>query len=359
MKKNLLDKNLPGYVKYFFILSAIILTLFALIITQSIFKPLLAALIISLLLKPLCAKLEKLKIMRGLSAVLSMLLILIIFTILSFFIFIQIKIITSDLDSLTLSFNQASDKIQQWTDVHFGIAPSEQIVYFKNSFAALLKNSTAFIQNALTATADFFTEFLFFLIALFFFLYYRSFFTAFLMQIFSPSHYVQVKKTLHSIEKVVRKYILGLCLVILTTATLNILGLFALGLKHAIFFGSLAGVLTIIPYFGIVIGSLLPFLFAIATTDSIWYPVGVLLIFGCVQFLEGNFITPNMIGKQVSLNPFAALLVLFFSGMFFGLLGIILSLPVLAITKVIFDNIAALKPFGYLIGHPPHSKQTD
>lgn len=356
MKTNLFTKHIPSYVKYFFILAATTLTLSILIITQSIFKPLLAAFIISLLLKPLCAQLEKFKIMRGISAALSILVMLIILTLLSFFIFFQIKTISSDLNSLTISFNQASDKIQQWTDAHFGIAPSEQIVYLKNSFSALLKNSTTFLQNALAATADFFTGFFFFLIALFFFLYYRSFFASFLFQIFSPSHHAEVNKVLHSIERVVRKYIFGLFLVILTTGTLNILGLFALGLKHAIFFGSLAGVLTIIPYFGIVIGSLLPFLFAIATTDSGWYPLGVILIFSGVQFLEGNFITPNIIGKQVSLNPFAALLVLFLSGTFFGLLGIVLSLPVLAILKVIFDNTTALKPFGYLIGHPPHPK---
>ena len=155
------------------------------------------------------------------------------------------------------------------------------------------------------------------------------------------------------VEKVVRSYVLGLFMVIIVIAILNTVGLMFLGIQHAVFFGVLAAVLTIIPYIGIFIGSLLPIVFAFATKDSLWYPLGVALIFWGVQFLEGNLITPNIIGGRVSINPFAAILVLFFGGILWGPIGMILSIPVLAIMKVIFDAIEPLKPYGFLIGNPP------
>ena len=63
-------------------------------------------------------------------------------------------------------------------------------------------------------------------------------------------------------------------------------------------------------------------------------------------------LTPNIVGKQVSINPFAAILGLIIGGMLLGLTGIMFALPVLAILKVICDNIVVLKPIGYLIGNP-------
>ena len=176
---------------------------------------------------------------------------------------------------------------------------------------------------------------------------------AFLYRLFNPEHHTEVGTTVLKIEKVVRSYILGLFTVILIIAVLNTVGLMLLGIQHAMFFGALAAVLTIIPYIGIFIGSLLPIVFALVTKDSLWYPLGVALIFWAVQFLEGNFITPNIIGGRVSINPFAAILALFFGGMIWGAIGMILSIPVLAILKVIFDTIEPLRPYGFLLGNPP------
>ena len=354
MKKNTLTP--PNYIKYFFILASIVLTLYVLIITQSLVKPLLTAFIFALLLKPVSAYMEKIKIPRLFSALLTILLMLVALLLVAFFLAVQIKNITADVDIFINSFNATLNKIQQWAADRFGIAPSQQITYIKNSSTSLLKNSVSFFQNTLMFTADFFMGFFLFLISVFFFLYYRTFLVTFLMKCFSSSVHAEVRTTLRAIQVMVRKYIVGLFLVILTIAILNTLGLLALGIKHAVFFGAVGGILTIIPYIGITVGALLPFLFALATTNSIWYPLGVIMVFAMVQFLEGNFITPKIIGSQISLNPFASLLILFFGGMFFGLMGIVLSLPLLAMIKIIFDHIDSLKPLGYLLGNPevPH-----
>jgi predicted PurR-regulated permease PerM len=357
MKNNLSsNSNVPGYIKYFVILSSLVLTGYVLVLARPLFIPLLAALIVALLLKPFSTAIEKLKLPRAISTILSVLLLLIFVAALSTFFSVQIAGITSDTDTLMSGFNTLFDKAQAWTTDNFGIAPNDQIVYLKSSFSTVLENSSAFFKNTLFATAGFLSTFVLFILALFFFLYYRAFLVSFLYLLTQKNHHHRVTMILSKIERVVRKYILGLLLVITIMATLNITGLLILGVKHAVFFGAFAAILTIIPYVGIIVGSLLPIVFTLTTMDSLWYPLGVLALFIGVQFFEGNFITPNIIGNQVSINPFAAILGLLIGGMMFGIAGVIFALPLLAISKVVCDEINALKPLGYLMGSPPVKK---
>jgi predicted PurR-regulated permease PerM len=125
-----------------------------------------------------------------------------------------------------------------------------------------------------------------------------------------------------------------------------------MGISYAWFFGTLAALLMLIPYIGIAIGSILPALFAIATKDNVWYSVGVIGWFQVVQFFEANIITPNIVGSKVSINPLMSIVGLLLGGMLFGLAGLILALPLIAILKVLLDATPSLSHFGYLIGEP-------
>jgi predicted PurR-regulated permease PerM len=356
--KNISSTNpIPFFIKYFIFLASTVLTCYVLVISTPILNSLLPACILALLLSPFCTRLERLKIPRSLSTILAILLVLVILAALSFFFSSQVGAITSNMESLVDTFISLFDKLQLWTAQKLGIQPQEQIAYFKSSLMALMKDSTAFFSSTVSATAGFFTTLVLFIFALFFFLYYRSFLVSFLFQLFRQENHDRVADIFTKIQKVVKKYILGLFLVILTMATLNIIGLLIIGIKHAVFFGVLAALLTIIPYVGILIGSTLPILFALATTNSLWYPIGVLIVFVIVQFLEGNFITPNIIGTQVSINPFAAILGLFIGGLLFGVIGVVFALPILAILKVVCDEIDSLKPIGFVLGNPPGRKE--
>jgi predicted PurR-regulated permease PerM len=138
-------------------------------------------------------------------------------------------------------------------------------------------------------------------------------------------------------------------LVTLIIAALNTVGLLALGIKHAIFFGVLSGILTIIPYIGIFIGALLPTLMALLTKDSIWYAIGVVIIFSVVQFLEGNFITPRITGSKVRINALAAILALLIGGKILGITGMILAIPIVGIVKGLLQYSQHMKPFVILL----------
>jgi predicted PurR-regulated permease PerM len=150
-------------------------------------------------------------------------------------------------------------------------------------------------------------------------------------------------------ERVVQGYISGLTWVTLIIAALNSIGLLALGIDHAIFFGILSGVLTIIPYIGIIIGALFPLIMALITKDSIWYSIGVVIVFAVVQFLEGNFITPRITGSKVSINALAAIIALVIGSKILGIAGMILAIPAIGVLKIVLSHTQHLKPFVILL----------
>lgn len=351
-----MEKKYPFGLKYLVLISALALTIYIVILLKSIVVPILLALILSLLLKPLAAWMESKSIHRILSSVLCILLFAVMVLGLFTFFSLQAKTITDDMKSIEQNIQQIADDAHLWAENQFGIKTSEQNEYLKDSAKKMMQSSSNFFGKTISATAGFFTGLVLFILSLFFFLYYRNFYKAFLFKVFSEKNHTTLHDVIHKTEKVVRKYLLGLGTVIAIIAVLNSVGLLIIGIDHAIFFGVLAAVLTIIPYVGVLAGSMLPVLFALVTKDSLWYPVGVAIMFWLIQFLEGNFITPNIVGNSVRVNPYAIILGLFLGGMALGPSGMILAIPLLAIGKVIFDNTPQLNSIGFLIGEPPAEK---
>src|SRR5690606_17310314 len=109
--------------------------------------------------------------------------------------------------------------------------------------------------------------------------------------------------------------------------TINSLGLYIIGIEHAMLFGFFAAFLNIIPYIGTTIGGSLPVLYALLNYDELWRPIAVLIFYQLVQTVEGNFITPKIVGSKVSINPFIAIVVLIIGGFYWGIAGMVLSIP--------------------------------
>ena len=148
----------------------------------------------------------------------------------------------------------------------------------------------------------------------------------------------------------VQAYISGLFKVIVIVSILNGIGLLVLGVKFAIFFAIFASVLAVIPYIGIMIGATIPAIITLVETGSPVQAALVIGVFLVVQFLEGNFITPMITGSQVSINPLAAILALILGGELWGTPGMILSIPLIAVAKVVLDANKSTEPWGFLLG---------
>jgi predicted PurR-regulated permease PerM len=130
---------------------------------------------------------------------------------------------------------------------------------------------------------------------------------------------------------------------------LNTVGLLALGIPHALLFGMLTAVMTIIPYIGIIISALIPISIAWLTKDSIWYPVGVIAVFAIVQYFEANVIFPRVVGTKLRISTWAMLVGVISGGLLWGVSGMILFIPLLGIFKIVLDYIPEWQPVKLLL----------
>jgi predicted PurR-regulated permease PerM len=131
---------------------------------------------------------------------------------------------------------------------------------------------------------------------------------------------------------------------------LNTLGFWIIGIPSPLFWGIIVSLLNVIPYVGTIIGFGAVTLFALLVVG----PATVLfaiIMFLVVQFVDNNFLTPTIAGGQIDINPLAAIISIVVWGMIWGVVGMVLALPILGLIKIICDTIPELKPYGYLLGN--------
>ncbi len=332
-------------------LMVIALIIVGTILARDIVIPMMIAGILTIVLLPLVKKLEQ-KISSTLAITIALMSTLILFVLVGLIVVNQLAGLVNDLPNLETKFNSWIDHISNSLRSELGMSVNEQIQLLKDSLTSLGQYATALFS----ATTNLISLLVQIPIYIFLFLIYRDRFTAFFMSLLSDQEEIAWKK---EVENVVQGYISGLLLVTIIVAILNSVGLLALGINHAIFFGILSGILTIIPYVGIFIGASVPVVMALLTKDSLWYPAGVIIIFSVVQFLEGNFITPRITGSKVSINALAAILALLIGGKILGIAGMILAVPALGIIKIMLSRTTHLKHFVILLEDTPIKKNEE
>lgn len=310
--------------------------------------------LLAMLLYPLCHKLEHWRVPRVWAIFLAMIILTLILGVGIYLIAIQLADLSEQSPLLLAKMEALLNKAQLWVSRSFHFSRAKQAREFQKYSLDALKNSASYLSSFLSGMGNTLANIALVPIFVFFVLLYRDFFRHFFYKVFSSTRRYQIDRILGKIYAVVQGYLAGLFLVIIIVAILNTIGLWLLGIDYAPFFGTLAALLLLIPYIGIMIGSLLPMLYALVTKDSPLYALGVLGIFGLVQMLEGNFITPHIVGSKVSINPLAAMIALILGGQLWGVSGLVLALPLTAILKVVLDNVQPLKPYGFLLGDPEH-----
>jgi predicted PurR-regulated permease PerM len=328
------------------------LTIAAVILAKDIVVPLAFAAFLAVVMLPLITKMEKRKIPPAISITLVLLGTVVSVGLIIWLIVDQVVGLLNDLPNLQAKFETFMNQVSRTLRRDFGISTTEQ-----NKMAAeFMRSVSLYLGDILLSTTTAISTLVQIPIYIFLFLIYRYKFRDFILNLGPSDEGYGWKK---DVERVVQGYISGLTLVTLIIATLNCIGLLALGIDHAIFFGILSGVLTIIPYVGIIIGALFPILMALITKDSIWYSIGVVIVFTVVQFLEGNFITPRITGSKVSINALAAIIALVIGGKILGIAGMILAVPAIGVLKIMLSHSSRLKPFVILLEDSTEKKITD
>ena len=344
------EKSMPFLVKLVLVLLSIFGLGYLAKLGQTILAPLLFAFFFLFLFLPFANFLErKLKFNRTFSTITSVLVMILILIGISTFFVDQLSSFSDDWPSLEKQFQKTFDELQTWVYNTFNVKPSKQIKYINEGTGKVLSSSAAFIGGALL----FFTSglgFLFFSILFFFFiLSYRKLLYNFIIEVFHDDHYEQLTEIISEIQNIIKQYITGLFFQIILVSFITSIVLSVMGVKYALLIGVLAGILNVIPYLGIFSATFIACLISFSTggaTQSLY----VLIAFVAIHAIDGNIILPLVVGSKVKINALFSFLAILIGERLWGISGMFLSIPFLAIVKIIFDKIKTLQPWGKLIG---------
>ncbi len=346
MKQNILLKTA---------LTLFILSIFitAIILAKNVLVPIAISTFIMYLLFPLVSKLEKSGVHRIIAIMLVLLATIVVVGGISVFVTVQVSNTNVDFTEIKEQLDTKVDDLQGFLANWLGLNNStvdKYLTQITNNLLSFAEDKAGTLFSATTTT-------LFQLFVLpvfvFFMLYYRTKVAYFIFRLVGRKNKPKALYVLRQISSVTASYMGGLLIVVLILAVLNVSGLLIIGVRYAIIFGILAALLNIIPYIGTFIGGSLPVLYVILTNpDPLPTAFKVVILFTAVQFLENNVITPNVVSNNIKLNPLAIIISLLLGNLIWGMAGMLIAIPMLAIAKIVMQNVNDLKPFAYLIG--PH-----
>ncbi|HZH88336.1 MAG TPA: AI-2E family transporter, partial [Chitinophagaceae bacterium] len=154
---------------------------------------------------------------------------------------------------------------------------------------------------------------------------------------------------IHKTQVMVKNYLIGLFFQMVIVSVLFIIAYSIIGVKYAILLAIMTGLLNIIPYVGIIFSMLLAMLIAFATGSPAQVAFIVIAVL-IINAIDGNIVMPKIIGSKVKVNSLAVIIGMVIGEKVWGIMGMLLTIPILAMTKIIFDHIKELKPWGFLLG---------
>lgn len=288
-------------------------------------------------------------ISRSLSILLSLSAVLLTCCGLLYLLFLQINEFATEWEPFKIKLIEALNEISIYTSKHFAITTEEQLAFLNNAINNSGTETFSLIKTLLISLSNY--AFFLFIIPVFsaLLLYHRRMLVEVLNQIVPA----EKKDTTHEIllETIIAYYnfIKGMALVYVIVGLLNSIGLAIIGIPHPFMFGFIASILTFIPYVGIMISSLLPIAVSWITFDSIWYPVGVIVVFAIVQILEAYVIFPFAVGNRLKINTLVIIIMITAGGILWGAAGMILFIPFISIIKLIADRTPSLKSLSLLL----------
>lgn len=317
---------------------------------QNILVPVAFAVLLALLLLPLVSLLERAKISPVLSIAISLLITFLFIAGLVYFFSTQIATFVDDIPLIKEHLQKHFVTLQVWIKKNLHVSLYEQNQYFNTAAAKLKSSGTGVLSDTFFSI----TEVLMLLILLpiytFLLLYYRDLIKRFLFAVFPKTETVKVASVISDTKLMVKNYMLGLLIEMGIVAVANSFGLLILGIKYAVFFGVMSAVLNVIPYIGMFTATLFTVLITLSTSDSARDLLWVIIILYGVHMIDVNILMPKIVGSKVRINAMFSLIGVVIGGMLTGLSGLFLSVPAIALTKIIFDQVDDLKPWGMLLG---------
>ena len=301
--------------------------------------------LLAMLMTPLSNKLESHGFSRVISSLVSVLIIVALFSGVILLLSAQIGNIGKELPLVMLRYEEIKLDIQTWINDSLGISSNQLRVHASDAF----NNAGSFLSNMVKGTITFIGSLFLVLVFIFLFLMQRNKYESFVVMLYKEEKRDRAKEMIDKISGVAQQYLTGRLVAALIMGALFLIGFLIIGLKNAVVLSLIVAIMTIIPYVGALIGGLVPLFISFidgSLNQSVWVIIIVLLI----NLIDHYFIEPYVVGGSVNISPFFTIFVLILGGLVWGIAGIILFLPLSGIIKIIFENVAGLQPYASLIG---------
>jgi putative permease len=340
----------PFYEKLSLVLVGLIALGFLVILGKEILDPLIFGLLFAILLLPVSNFLEKkFRFPRSMSAFSAIVMLILFIAGIIYLVGSQISKLVDDWPMLKKQVGQSIDDLRQWIENSFHINMAKQMDYVHNATSKLMSSGTDVIGSTFGAVSSLLLFYAFIIIFTFLILLYRRILLKFLIWVFREENSSIVLDIVENVQSILRKYILGLLLEMFIVSCLACTAFWIIGIKYAVLLGVIVGLFNIIPYVGIFTALALSTIITFAT-GNIADTLKVALSVVGIHAVDSNFLLPVVVGKKVQLNALISFLGIVTGEMIWGLSGMFLSIPVIAILKIVFDRIESLKPWGFLLG---------
>ncbi|HCU20838.1 MAG: AI-2E family transporter [Bacteroidetes bacterium GWE2_41_25] len=342
--------KLPFFIRATVFFVGLIALVAILYIARSIIVPLVFAIIIAIVLHPVVNFLVKIRINRIVAISITILATFLIIAAFGALMISQISRFSETLPDLIDNFTKALNQAISWVSGNFEIKPQKIHAWISKTQGELINSSGAAIGQTLVLLGNGLVILFLLPVYIFLILFYHPILIEFIQRLSSDNDKSKVSEIVSKIKTVIQRYLVGLVIEAGIMATLNTTALLILGIQYAFLLGLISAIVNVIPYIGGLVGVALPMMVALATKPSGWHAVYVLIAFYIIQLFDNNFIVPKIVASKVKINALFSIIVVFVGNAIWGIPGMFLSIPLLAVLKLIFDNIESLKPWGFLLG---------
>ncbi|MEP6261850.1 MAG: AI-2E family transporter [Gillisia sp.] len=324
----------------------------SLVEAKGFLAPLVMAIVLALLMIPLSNKLEKTFLNRGFSSLICTLFLFVIslgvFALLSF----QIKNFVGDWELIKEKMQPKLEQAESFLYEHTALTKEDFETYKEENDLSALGAGGSPGQKAFSfmkSVLSFLSNYLLVFIYIFFLLNYRTKFKLFFLKLAPHEKQKETNRIVHKTATLVQQYLVGKSFLIILLTVLYSIGLGASGVDNFILISFIGAFLSLIPFIGNIIAFGLALVFGYLTTGELGVLLGIIITFVIVQFIESYILEPYVVGDKVNLHPFLVILAIILGNMVWGVLGMILAIPVLGILNIIFNHVPPLKPFGFLL----------
>ncbi|MEI6900368.1 MAG: AI-2E family transporter [Bacteroidota bacterium] len=340
----------PFYLKATIFLVGFIALVAILFIARSIVVPIVFSILIAILLNPIVNFLVKWKFNRVMAIVMALLVTLCVILGFGALIFSQASRFSESWPLLVDKFTEILSQATAWTSDYFDIKPKKIHEWILQTKSDLFDTSGAALSQTLITVGNGVVVLFLLPLYIFLLLYYKPLLLDFIHKLFAEIHQTKVTEIVIQIKTVIQRYLFGLVIEAALVAAMNSVALLLLGIQYAILLGIIGALLNVIPYIGGLVAVAMPMMIAIVTKSSAWYAIYVMAAYYFIQLVDNNYIVPIIVASKVRINALFSIIVVIAGNALWGIPGMFLSIPLLAIIKVIFDHIETLKPWGFLLG---------